>query len=830
MVAALSRRPNYNLPRQLTSFIGREAAIATIAGLLQAAPLVTLVGVGGTGKTRLALAVADAVLPAYPDGVYFVSLADVSAPHLVAATIAQTFAIPEMPQRTSLEALTDHLRGKTLLLILDNFEQIVPAAPQLTALLAACPHLTILVTSRSVLHLSSEQVFPVPPLALPDRYAVLTLPQIRRCESVQLFVARATAARSDFILTDAYLPVVAELCHRLEGLPLGIELAAVRLRALPLPDILARLEHRLPFLTGGGRDLPARQQTLRNTIAWSYDLLDDDEQALFRHLAVFHGGTLEAIEAVCNAPPAQPDVSTTEAQTQSLDALNDVTSLVEKSLLRQEELGDGQAWYTMLEIVREYALERLLESGEADAIRRRLVRYYLTLTEEAESELLGSRQTVWFAHLEREQDNTRAVLQWCRERGYAEPAFRIAVALWWFWGVHGHVSEGRAILADLLARFPLHDAADRHLALRAQALRAAGMLASIQGDHAAARMLHEEGLDLRRRLGDPVGIYNALEGLGMITGAQGDIAAARGILEDALSIARTLDEPQYTAAALHNLGTVMHTQGDCITARAILEDCVALRRTLSDPECLAAALLSLAGVTHDLADDTLARQLTQESVALYRTASNRRKEALALANLGDIALSQGDWQAARDALCESLSMQREIGDLAGIAFVLERFVGLASAQAASVQAVRLAAAAAALRESIGIPLSPEARISLDDMLQVARQALGASATDAAWQSGSALSLDAAIAQSIALAMPASAAPAARSMLLTRRERGVAALIAEGLSNRQIATDLFITEGTVANHVVHILDKLGYNSRAQIAVWATRQDLVSSDAS
>jgi non-specific serine/threonine protein kinase len=509
--------------------------------------------------------------------------------------------------------------------------------------------------------------------------------------------------------------------------------------------------------------------------------------------------------------------------------LNDVTSLVEQSLLQQEDLGDGRAWYSMLETVREYALERLEESDEADSVRRRLVRYYLTLAEAAEDGLLGPRQTEWFAYLEREQDNMRAVLRWCRERGYAEPAFRIAVAMWWFWGVHGHVSEGRTILTDLLSRFPLQNAAEKHLALRAQALRAAGMLASIQGDHAAARTLHEEGLSLRRRLGDPAGIYNALEGLGMITGLQGDTAAARGFLEDALAIARTLDEPQYTATALHNLGSLMHTQGDHIAARAILEDCVALRRTLEDPECLAVELLSLAGVTHDLGDDALTRQLTQESLALYHTAGNRRKEALALVHIGDIALSQRDYVTARSVLCESLLLQQELGDPAGIAFVLDRFVALAAAQHAPALAVRLAGATATLREAIGVPSSPAARDGIDNALMSARRALGASAAHAAEETGRALPLETAIAEAMAPTTPDVELPMARTTQLTRRERGVAALIAAGYSNRQIAAELFITEGTVANHVVHILNKLGYTSRAQIAVWATRHDLVATEA-
>lgn len=822
-VARPARQRENNLPAQATPVVGRARQLQALRDYL-ARPdvrLLTLIGPGGVGKTRLALQLATDLLDRFDDGACFVPLATVSDPDLVIATIAKALNLVTPSPRPLLESLQTYLSARTLLLILDNFEHVTVAAPQIATLLAACPGLKVLVTSRAILHLSGEQLFPVPPLDLPRQYPIVSARQVRDCEAIHLFVARAQAVRPEFVLTDQTAPVVAEICQRLEGLPLAIELAAARLIAFPLPTLLERLGSRLPLLTGGPRDLPLRQQTMHNTIAWSYDLLDTAEQAFFRRLAVLHGGTLDAIAVVCCTPPGQLASAASTASFVTLDALAGVTSLVEKSLLRQEEPLAGQGWYSMLELVREHALERLEASDEADAIRRRHVSYVLTVAEQAESGLLGQDQATWFARLECEQDNMRAALLWCRQRGYAEPALRLAIALWWFWAARGYASEGRAILTDLLARFPLRDAADKYLDLRAKALRAAGMLAAIQGDHQSARALHGEGLAVRRRLGDPIGIYNALDGIAMDASLAGDHQGARAYLEEALAIARTLPDPHYLANALHNLGTSLHSHGDPVAAMAILEECVLLRRTLMDPG-LAAALLNLAVVAEDLDDAPRASQLVQEAVELYRESGNRRKEALGLAHLSDIALAQGDVATANSSLRASLLLVQDLGDVPGVAFVLERVVGMVVARASPTKVVRLAAAAAALREVSGVPLPQEARDRLDGALHPAYQALGPTATRAARRAGGALSLDEAIAEALALVRTTSSAAQTQASGLSGRESEVADLIAEGRTNRQIAAALFITEGTVANHVVHILNKLGHTSRAQIAVWASRK--------
>ncbi len=844
---SLDAVPN-NLPRQATPLVGREQQLQALRARVvrDDVRLLTLTGPGGTGKTRLALQAAADLLDAFPDGAYFVSLAPVTDPDLVPSAIARALELKESPGRSVLGSLEDHLRNKALLLVVDNFEHVAAAAPMVAGLLAASPRLKVLATSRAVLQLYGEHDFPVPPLALPDRRPRPTAQHVSLYESVRLFVARVQAARPDFSLTDENAGAVAEICHRLDGLPLAIELAAARLRALPLLALLARMARRLPLLTGGPRDLPARQRTLRDAIAWSYELLDPSEQTLFRRLAVFHGCTLEAVEAICCAASTQPGSSSIAVPGLDLDALDGVESLVNQSLLRQEATTDGQPWYVMLETVREYALERLDESAEADAIRRRHVMYFLRLAESADPELVGSEQSAWFARLEREHDNLRAAVGWSESRGYAEPALRLGVALWWFWAVHGHLSEGRRTLAGLLARFQPRDASSRHVSARARALQAAGYLAGFQNDYAAARELHEESLRVFRGLGDTAGVESALDALGQVAALQGDHQAARELIEEALALARERGDLGAVAAVLANLAHVAHQQGDFAIARVLIEEAVAVKREIAGPRELAFHQLNLGTLLEAQRDFALARAMYEQSLAGLRQAGDRRTAALALANVGGVATAQGDYVTARSSLVESMAIHQELGDPAGIALVLERFAELAAAQAQYTGAVRLLAAATTLRDSIDARLSPEAQAALDRKIDPARRSLGQPAANAAWAAGRAMSLEEAIEQALQAEGPArrdreqvrfAGSGDARGQTLcpgpsplTPREGQVAALIARGYTNRQIAAELVITEGTAANHVVHILNKLGVGSRAQVAVWAAEHGLLVSDAS
>jgi predicted ATPase/class 3 adenylate cyclase/DNA-binding CsgD family transcriptional regulator len=829
--------PN-NLPRQATPFIGREQQLEAVRAALVRPDtrLVTLTGPGGTGKTRLALQAAADLLASFPDGVVFVPLASVTDSDLVPSAIAQALDVREAAGRPITTVLKDALRQEPLLLVLDNFEQVVAAAPAVAELLAATSGLKILVTSRAALRLYGERELAVPPLSLPDRRTAPSAAHLARFEAIHLFVDRAQAARSDFALDDANAADVAEICHRLDGLPLAIELAAARVRALPPRALLQRMERRLPLLTGGARDLPARQRTLRDAIAWSYDLLDRGEQTLFRRLAAFRGCTLETAEAVCAGEPPRPGATSVALPPLDLEILDGVESLVEKSLLRQEKASDGQPWYVMLETVREYALERLEESDEARAVHRRHVLAMLNVAETAEPELYGPEQTAWFARLEEEHDNLRAALDWSAEHRYAAPTLRLAVALWWFWAAHGHVDEGRERLAGLLALFP-EDASDARAELRARALHGAGMLAASQGDYAAARALQEEGLTLRRALGEPHGLFNALEGLGTVALLEGGYVEARRYLEEALRIARGLEEPRYYASVMNTLGSVSQELGDLPAARAYIEESLAAYRRSTDHRIRAfnGAMLSLPIVAQEEGAYDEAQVLAAEAVSASRQTSNRRLEALALAIFGGIVLSLGDHAAARDRLRESIDVYLEVGDLAGVGQVLDRFVELAAAQGRFDGALQLAGAATALHERAGAVRTPRSQARLDRALEPARSSLSKEAADAAWRAGCALDVDEAITAALAITEPAAAGcetadpePGADSAAspLTRREQEVAVLIARGLTNAQIAAELVITEGTAASHVNHILSKLEYGSRVQVAAWAAEQGLLA----
>ena len=522
----LTAIPN-NLPMQATAFIGREQQLQTVRTSLlrEDTRLLTLTGPGGTGKTRLALQAAADVLDSFPDGVYFVALASVTDPDLVASTIAQALDVREVAGRSIATSLGDTLRQKRLLLVLDNFEQVVEAAPTVAELLGSATDLKILVTSRFVLHVYGERELSVPPLALPDRRTAPSAAHLAQFEAVRLFVDRAQAARADFALVDENASAVAEICQRLDGLPLAIELAAARVRALPPRAMLQRMERRLPLLTGGARDLPARQQTLRGAIAWSYDLLEPDEQALFRRLAVFRGCTLETAETVCAGDPPRPGATSVALPPLDLLILDGIESLVEKSLLRQEEASDGQPWYRMLETVREYALERLEESGEAAAVHRRHALAALRLAETAEAGLYGLEHGTWFKRLEQEHDNLRAAIEWCQERRYAEPALRLAVALWWFWSAHGHIGEGRERLSDLLQRFPMGIQHPRPSCAHGRST-APGCWPPSRATMLRLGRTRRKGWRFGGRSRMSVGVFNSLEALGTVACIQGDYAAA----------------------------------------------------------------------------------------------------------------------------------------------------------------------------------------------------------------------------------------------------------------------------------------------------------------
>jgi predicted ATPase len=683
--------------------------------------LVTLTGPGGVGKTRLSLAVAAAVRPRYTSGVVFVALAAISDPNLVLPAIARALGVRESGERPLRAHVADALRDRDLLLLLDNYEQVIAAAPLVAEILADAPGLTVLATSRAPLHLRAEHVYSVPPLALPD-------------PAVNLFVARAQAVRPGFTLTDRDAPTVAAICARLDGLPLAIELAAARITLLSPSALLARLTGRLRLLTDGARDLPDRQQTLRATIDWSYRLLSPTEQTLFARLGVFTGGvTLDAIAAVC----ALSDRDT--ATSAEIDVLDAVGALVRQSLVRQEEGHGGEPRFLFLETIHEYARERLAERGETEALARQHAAFYLRLADEAAEALVGPDQVSWIARFEEEHDNLRAALRWAIEHGEVETALRFANGLWWFWLVRGHLSEGRRWLTDVLAL----DAGNQS-ALRANVLNGAGTLARDQGDYAAALTLYEESLAIRRATNDPFGISYVLNNLGMVAWNQGDYPAAQRLHEESLAIRRTLGHPLSLAFSLNNLGLVLQSQGDDTAARALYEESLAIRTAINDRRGIALSLSNLGELAHRRSDGEAARRLYDESLAIMRELGDQRGIAAALFNLGVLALAEDDTVRARTLHAESLAIRWDVADKSGIAESLEGIASVAIGAGQTHRAAHLFGAAEALRETIGEALPSDQRATHERQVGCARSMLGPDTWNAAWSTGRALPLEQAI--------------------------------------------------------------------------------------
>jgi predicted ATPase/DNA-binding CsgD family transcriptional regulator len=838
--------PPHTLPAQLTPLIGRDQEVAAVCTLLRRSQvrLVTLTGTGGVGKTRLAVQVATEVLADFPDGVFFVSLASLSDPALVLSTIAQILDLKESGARPFWDLLSADLRDKHLLLCLDNFEHLLPAAPQLTDLLRMCPHLTMLVTSRAVLHVQGEHLFPVPPLAVPDLTQLPPTDTLPDYAAVALFLQRAQARESTFQLTRTNARPTAEVCIRLEGLPLAIELAAARISLFPPQALLSRLRNRLTLLVGGAQDLPLRQQTLRGTIAWSYDLLGQDEKALFRRLAVFVGGcTLEAAEAVCTA---QADLL--------IDVLEAVAALVDKSLLRQETQADGQPRLLMLETIREYALERLKASGEAEAVRRQHAIFFLQLAQEAEPKIRGAEHFLWRTRLEVEHDNLRAALRWTLESQEAEMGMQLAFSLVAFWRATNQDREGRNWCEQVLAL----PGTRARTAARAMALLAAGTMTLYQGDLPQAQLLLEESIAIGREVGTAAKRTLALALAQLAYGAllQGHLGAARELAEEGVRLIREVGEAWGTAVALNHLGRATLELGDPVAARPLLEESAALFRA-GNMQRLALPLNTLGRLALRQGDDTGARAYCEEALSVARATGDELFIAEALAELGTVALHVGDSGQATALYQQSLALIWTRGYRGNI---VEDLAGLAAASSLLGQperAARLFGATEALREVSGIRLAPLPRADYDRAVEGIRAHLDEATLAQAWEQGRAMELSQAIAEALAtpdeppttttfpqvneeetssVVPPGTPLPQSPGALsprralkqhfggLTSREREVACLVAQGKSNRAIADELMVGVSTVEAHITHIFTKLGFSSRAQIAAWSVDKGL------
>jgi non-specific serine/threonine protein kinase len=688
VVAPPSSAPVHNLPAQLSSFVGREREIAEVKQLLGMTRLLTLTGPPGTGKTRLALQVVADILDRFADGVFFVELAPISDPGLVASTIAQVFGISETAEQPLLTTLKIYLREKHLLLLLDNFEQIIDAAPPVGELLSAAPRLKVLVTSREALRVYGEQEYAVPPMSLPDPECIEPLYLLSQYEAVELFTERARAVKPDFVLTEEDACAVAEICVRLDGLPLAIELAAARSKLLTPQMMCQRLESRLGALTGGPRDLPARQRTLRGAIDWSYDLLEPVEKTLFARLSVFQGGrSVEAVEAVCSRGLA-------------IDVLEGLESLLNKSLLRQEVGLGGDTRFVMLEMIHEYAREWLEESGEAEDLRRRHAEYYLELAERAAPELRRAGHVYWALRLRDDQGNLRTALAWSLGGGDGELGLQLVGALCDFWYYGGHSAEGLA-----WTKRALESVKETPPDVRARALNAAGRLAWDQGDHENGEVYNREALALYREMGDEDGRAWALTWLSAhALASPGGSRAGIEMCEEGLDLFRGLCNKAGISNALNNLGELARMDGDY----------------------------------------ALADRAYREVIDIAREGGNKLYEAIALANLSYVACHQGDYEGAEAIMLEVVALFLELENTRYIPHGLSMLAGPVAAKGNPLKATRLLAASEALQETLGVSLQAGDQFEIERYVAAAREQLDDATFEAAWAEGRAMSFEEAL--------------------------------------------------------------------------------------
>ena len=773
-----ARTVSGNLPHPVTDLVGREDERAEVAARLRRSRLVTLTGPGGIGKTRLALAVGAESVPDHVDGVWLVALEALSDGGLLARQIASVLGLKEEFSRSCLIVVAEHLRPKRLLLVLDNCEHLLAAAAKVTGhLLRECAGVRILATSREALGITGETAWAVPALSVPDP-AHLPPGQatLRRVlmgyEGIQLFVERARAVQKTFALTDGNALAVAQVCARLEGLPLAIELAAARIRAMTVGQIAARLDDRLGLLTGGSRAGQSRQQTLRATLDWSYDLLGEAERLLMARLSVFAGGwSLEAAESVCAGPGTSG-----EAGIEAGRVLDLLTGLVDKSLVIFETRdSEARGRYHFLEMVRQYAVERLATGGGTGPVGARQLTWYMELAERAEGQLTGPAQETWLHRLDMEHDNLRAALTAgdAGESGRRQ-ALRLAGALWRFWNVRGYFSEGRNSLERALGRPGIpDDAAVRAKALNgaatlayhqsdfttareryeeslrlfqelgdrsgsAEVLNNLGNLMNDQGDRAAAQRLHEESLRLFQGLGDRSGSAESLNCLGNVAYKSDDLASAQTFYEASLRLFQGLEDRGNAAILLGNLGNVARLRGESALARARLEEGLSIHEALGNQHGIALTLNNLADVVREQGDLGGAGALFEEALRLRRALGNKRGSALSLSGLGGLAQHRGDLEGARALFEESLHLRREIGDRKAVAVSLREMAEVLAAGGHVRKAARLWGAVQSLRENIGTPLPPAHPGRAGQQLAQAQAALGETAFAAAWEEGRAM--------------------------------------------------------------------------------------------